>query len=61
MKVPEKRNSHSYKTTDKVYKKAMRRAKKEKSTLASAVETFVELYADGMFFKSSPFKFDDTQ
>jgi hypothetical protein len=59
MKAAEKRYSRSYKTTDKVYKKAMRRAKKEKSTLANAIEYFVELYADGMYFKSSPFKTEE--
>ena len=37
----EKRNPHTYKCTDKVYKEAMKRAKKEKKTLAKLIEDFV--------------------
>jgi hypothetical protein len=37
----EKRNPHTYKCTDKVYTDAMKRAKKEKKTLAKLIEDFV--------------------
>lgn len=43
----EKRNPHSYKTTDSVYKDAMKRAKKEKTPLAQMIEEIIEAYADG--------------
>ena len=37
----EKRNPHTYKCTDKVYREAMKRAKKEKKTLSKLIEDFV--------------------
>jgi hypothetical protein len=43
----QKRNTRTYKTTDSVYKKAMRRAKKEKNKLASLVEEWMVTYAYG--------------
>lgn len=39
--VKEKRNPHTYKCTDKVYKDAMKKAKKEKKALAKSIEDFV--------------------
>lgn len=44
-----KRHSRSYKTTEDAYKKAMRRAKKEKTPLAKMVEQIVEAYGEGAF------------
>lgn len=49
-KETEKRHSRSYKCTDKAYKKAMRRAKKEKTTLANIVELVVFGYGNGINF-----------
>lgn len=45
--MKEKRKSRSYKSTDKVYKAAMKRAKKEKKKLANVVEFLVDMYASG--------------
>lgn len=45
----EKRNVHSYKCTDKVYKAAMKRAKKEKTPFATMLEEVIGAYADGAF------------
>lgn len=45
----EKRNSRSYKCTDKVYSDAMKRAKKEKCPLAGIIEEVVEAYGEGAF------------
>lgn len=45
----EKRNPHSYKCTDVVYKEAMKRAKKEKVPFATILEEVVGAYADGAF------------
>ncbi len=44
--MAEKRNVHSYKVTDKVYRKAMRRAKKDPKTLSERIEEFVINYAN---------------
>lgn len=41
------RSSRSYKTTDKVYKRAIRRAKKEGNILSQLVELFVISYGNG--------------
>jgi hypothetical protein len=46
------RKPRSYKCSDKFYKKAMRRAKKEKTTLANVVEALVIGYA--MEFDKNP-------
>ena len=43
----EKRNTRTYKIKDSLYKKAMRRAKKEKYKLANIVEKTIEGYAHG--------------
>jgi hypothetical protein len=43
----EKRNTHSYKCTDVVYKAAMKRSKKDKIKLASMIEEIVISYASG--------------
>ena len=45
----EKRNTHTYKCTDKSYSDAMKRAKKEKIPLANMIEEVVEAYAEGAF------------
>ena len=42
-----KRNSRSYKCTDKTYNKAMKRAKKEKVPLATLIEDVVVSYSNG--------------
>lgn len=47
MKAKEKRNNHSYKASDKIYQKAMRRAKKEKKSLSTQIEEWIKYYADG--------------
>lgn len=44
----EKRNSRSYKSTDEVYNNAMKRAKKEKTKLASIIEDVVLAYGEGV-------------
>jgi len=41
----QKRTPHSYKVVDKIYEKAMRRAKKEKVELATLIEVWVIAYA----------------
>jgi hypothetical protein len=41
-----KRNPHSYKISDVYYKKAMKRASKNKINLANMVEHFVAMYAE---------------
>ncbi len=46
-KQKEKRALKGYKIKDSVYRKAMRRAKKNKTNLASKIELWVALYADG--------------
>ncbi len=43
----EKRRPRTYKITDKVYQKAMIRAKKDKQPLASMIEEIVTMYANG--------------
>lgn len=43
----EKRNTHTYKCTDLVYKNAMKRAKKDKIKLASMIEEIIICYASG--------------
>lgn len=54
MKAKEKRNSRSYKSTDKVYKKAMRVAKNKKQKLSQVIELFIEDYGnDKVYFKDS--------
>ena len=45
----EKRNTHTYKCTDKVYSYARKRAKKEKVPLANMIEEIVEAYSEGAF------------
>ncbi len=45
MKQKEKRKPRSYKITDSAYRKAMRRAKKEKIALTSIIETAVTAYS----------------
>jgi hypothetical protein len=40
----EKRQPHSYKCKKSVYKKAMQKAKKDKTTLAKLIENFIEGY-----------------
>ena len=49
--VNEKRNSHSYKCTDTVYKDAMKRAKKEKGLLSVHIEHWVAAYSEGLEIK----------
>lgn len=44
----EKRNPHTYKSTDKVYLAAMKRAKKEKGKLAVHIEHWVQCYSEGL-------------
>lgn len=44
----EKRKVRGYKTTDKKYLKAMKRAKKEKIPLATLIEDIITGYGDGM-------------
>ena len=46
-KKTEKREIKGYKMADSKYRKAMKRAKKEKTALATKIEEWVELYADG--------------
>jgi hypothetical protein len=48
MKKDEKRIPRSYKAKETPYKKAVRRAKKEGTTLANVIERTVERYADGL-------------
>lgn len=47
VKKKEKRKVKGYKISDKVYRKAMRRATKGKFALASLIETWVSVYAEG--------------
>jgi len=47
IKSTPKRNSHSYKCLDVVYKKAMQRAKKEKTPLTQTIEDWVRMYSAG--------------
>ena len=47
----QKRNTRTYKTTDSVYKKAMRRAKREKGKLSTMLESVVIGYAHGFDIK----------
>jgi hypothetical protein len=49
MKAKEKRKPRAYKIADTPYKKAMRRAKKEKKALASLIEEVVVAYSDGQY------------
>lgn len=51
MKVKEKRKCRTYKITDSVYLKAMKRAKKEKVPLAPMLETLVTAYSNGVAIK----------
>jgi hypothetical protein len=48
----EKRTPRTYKAKDSVYKKAMRRAKKEKGKLSNVVENVVIAYAAGLNIKA---------
>ena len=48
MKVEEKREPRSYKAKETPYAKASKRAKKEGTTLAELVETWVVCYAIGI-------------
>jgi len=48
----EKRNSRSYKTTDAIYKKAMKRAKKDGGKLSNIVENVVLAYSYGLDVKA---------
>jgi len=43
----EKRKPRAYKITDKRYNKAMRRAKKDKKSLATLIEEWVIIYGEG--------------
>lgn len=52
-----KRYSRSYKTTNKVYKDAMKRAKSEKKKLANVVEDFITAYSMG---KNISFEMDSS-
>ncbi len=56
MKQAEKRKPRSYKITDNVYLKAMRRAKKEKFPLASLIECIVASYSDNAAYITFPVK-----
>ncbi len=56
MKQAKKRNPRSYKITDSVYRKAMRRAKKERMALASIIEIAVATYSSGATSFSFPIK-----
>lgn len=47
MKLTEKRKVRGYKIRDTPYLKAMRRAKKERRTVAELIEYFVMAYAKG--------------
>jgi hypothetical protein len=49
MKAKEKRKARAYKISDKDYKKAMRRAKKEKTPLASMIEEVLIGYGEGAY------------
>lgn len=42
-----KRHPRSYKATQSIYEKAMKRAAKGKTTLAQIIEQAVAVYADG--------------
>lgn len=50
MKAKEPRKLRGYKVADKPYAKAMRRANKEKKSLATLIEQFVTRYAGGMYW-----------
>lgn len=45
--MKEKRVPKSYKIKESIYKKAMRAAKKDKTSLAHKIEVWVSLYANG--------------
>jgi hypothetical protein len=47
MKIKEKRNVRGYKITDKRYKAAQRRAKRDDIPLATYIEMFVTLLGEG--------------
>jgi hypothetical protein len=47
MKAKIKRNQRAYRIADKPYNKAMKRAAKEKTTVANLVENIITAYADG--------------
>jgi len=47
MKSKEKRNNRGYKITDKRYKAAMRRSKKDGIPLATYIEMFVTMLGEG--------------
>jgi len=46
-KITEKRVLKGYKIKDSIYKKAMKRAKKENHSLSTWIETIVSSYAKG--------------
>ena len=57
MKAEQKRKPRAYKITDKTYGKAMKRAKKEKKSLATMIEDVVLCYSkgsDGYWFGDKP-------
>lgn len=56
MERDNKRYSRSYKSKKDVYKKAMRRAKKEKGTLSNLLENVVTCYAYGLDIKAIKIK-----
>lgn len=49
MKAKEKRKPRAYKIADSSYLKAMKKAKKEKTPLASMIEEIVTAYGNGGF------------
>jgi hypothetical protein len=52
MKEKAKRKLRGYKVADKPYIKAMKRANKEKESLATLIEQFVIRYSLGMYWHS---------
>jgi hypothetical protein len=57
----EKRAIKGYKIKDSVYRKAMRRAKKDKTNLANKIELWVALYADGCDMIARPADFPNNK
>ena len=53
MKVKEKRIVRGYKCAETPYRKAMRRAKKDKTTLAEVLEEIVTAYGAGAKIEST--------
>jgi hypothetical protein len=56
MKVKEPRKLRGYKATDKVYKKAIRQAKRMGEPLATTIESWLKAYGDGFFVSFAPTK-----